>query len=271
MSHQNAYEAILVQPLMSSTEEEQGLKPGEIGNVQVSENINERDGRVDLINTSPPQSGLLDGGSDSGESDGKEMKLNPIITTNATAFALKKSDSLGDNVGSLSTSAPRKLKKIGKPPSKPRLSIDALGPLIVDRTELQSPINLDHEIPEVAEIVVASLKSDLVKQKLAYSNRNLTASTKDQELGATSQPPLAYQEPSNDGGKGSTTIIAATTSTATISTSHQASIQNEDVPSYTPSFITQVTQQQSPSTPIQRPNIQVAVQKTGTFFFKCFF
>ena len=49
-----------------------------------------------------------------------------------------------------STATPRKLRTVHKPPSKPRISVEALGPLIVDRTELQSPIKLEMEVPEVA-------------------------------------------------------------------------------------------------------------------------
>lgn len=158
---------------------------------------------------------------------------------------LKKSES-SDKIGTMGPGAPKKLKKIGKPPSRPRLSIDALGPLIVDRTELQSPIKLEHEIPEVARIVVASIQVDLEKKREA-SHRNLAA--------------LANADvsipPSSNGG------LAAANPPATSAPAAAVALDTNSPPTHapaTPSFITQVTQ---PSAPVQRPDIAAAVKKAG--------
>ena len=155
---------------------------------------------------------------------------------------LKKSEST-DKIGTLGPSAPKKLKKIGKPPSRPRLSIDALGPLIVDRTELQSPIKLEHEIPEVARIVVASIQVDLEKKREA-SHRNLAALA---NADVSIPPSLATANPPATSAPAAAVALDTTKSPPT----HAPA---------TPSFITQVTQ---PSAPVQRPNISAAVKKAG--------
>ncbi|KAJ3343823.1 hypothetical protein HDU91_000325 [Kappamyces sp. JEL0680] len=61
----------------------------------------------------------------------------------------------------------KKSKKLSKPSSKPRLSIDTIAPLLQDRTDAQSPIKLDNpelpsNVPPLNGVVPSKSKENLV-------------------------------------------------------------------------------------------------------------